>query len=131
MRAFRSPLGLVWPCLGLLASCAVSVSATKLLAQRPIPWWWRVALPGGHEFTLVVFWAGVGLLSVAWLALFRRIRSSTIRPRHVLALAAVWAVPLALGPALFSLDMYSYFAQGTLLHDGVNPYHSAPALLHG
>ena len=41
--------------------------------------------------------------------------------------------PLALGPALFSHDVYSYLAQGTILHLGLNPYHDTPAVLalHG
>ena len=43
--------------------------------------------------------------------------------------AALWALPLVLGPALFSLDMYSYLAQGTLLHLGSNPYRIAPVAL--
>ena len=44
-------------------------------------------------------------------------------------MAALWALPLVLGPALFSLDMYSYLAQGTLLHLGSNPYRIAPVAL--
>ncbi len=42
-------------------------------------------------------------------------------------------VPLVLGPALFSRDVYSYLAQGTIVHLGLNPYHDPPSVLaaHG
>jgi alpha-1,6-mannosyltransferase len=52
-----------------------------------------------------------------------------VRPRELLLLAALWSAPLALGPALFSLDMYSYLAQGSLLHHGLDPYTTAPIAL--
>jgi len=40
-------------------------------------------------------------------------------------------LPLVLGPALFSRDVYSYLAQGTILHLGLSPYRSTPAALAG
>ncbi len=42
-----------------------------------------------------------------------------------------WAVPLALGPPLFSTDVYSYVAQGAMSIRGLNVYHAAPADLGG
>jgi alpha-1,6-mannosyltransferase len=46
---------------------------------------------------------------------------------------ALWVAPLVLAPPLFSRDVYSYLAQGEILHLGLNPYHDAPAILaaHG
>ena len=41
-------------------------------------------------------------------------------------IGAAWLLPLALAPALFSRDVYSYLAQGTILHLGHNPYQSRP-----
>jgi hypothetical protein len=41
----------------------------------------------------------------------------------------LWCLPLALGPSLFSRDIYSYIAQGTLLHLGRNPYQVTPLAL--
>jgi hypothetical protein len=123
-------LGLAWPALGLGGSCAVALGATRLLAQRPLRWWWTAPLPGGHGTAWHVFWAGVIALCVAWLAVGNRIRSQPgVRPRQLLILAAVWSAPLALGPVLFSLDMYSYLAQGALLHHGLDPYTNAPVAL--
>ena len=45
------------------------------------------------------------------------------------SLAPLWCLPLALGPAVFSRDAYSYLAQGEILHLGLNPYHDAPVVL--
>jgi alpha-1,6-mannosyltransferase len=70
------------------------------------------------------------LLSAAWLGLGRHLsRQPLARPGELWVLGAIWSVPLALGPALFSSDMYSYLAQGTILHLGLDPYHVAPAVL--
>jgi alpha-1,6-mannosyltransferase len=45
---------------------------------------------------------------------------------------ALWCLPLLVAPALFSRDVYSYLAQGAVLHLGLSPYHHAPAVLgHG
>ena len=39
----------------------------------------------------------------------------------LVGIGALWCVPLALGAPLFSRDIYSYIAQGTLLHLGDVP----------
>lgn len=132
MHGFRRRAGLLWPCLGLAGASLVALTASGLLASRPVRWWWQVTFPGGHTASLALFWCGVAALCGGWLGLGVRMRrSGTITARDVLAIAALWALPIALGPALFSLDMYSYFAQGTLLHAGLNPYHATPAALGG
>ena len=58
---------------------------------------------------------------------------SGVRPAQLLVIGAAWLTPLALGPALFSRDVYSYLAQGEILHLGLDPYHVAPVVLgrHG
>ncbi len=131
MRALRSHTGLAWPSVGLIGSLLAATSATRLLAQRPLRWWWQLSLPGGHGVQWHLFWAGVTLLCLAWLGLGWRLRRQPeARPAELVLVAAVWAAPLALGPALFSLDMYSYLAQGAVLAHGLNPYHTAPQALH-
>ena len=66
-------------------------------------------------------------LITAWLGLARE-RS----PQRLWAVWAAWCLPLVVAPALFSRDVYSYLAQGTILHLGLSPYHHAPAVLgHG
>jgi hypothetical protein len=51
----------------------------------------------------------------------------------VWVIAGIWCIPLFAGPPLFSQDVYSYLAQGTLVHLGLDPYRDAPAVLaqHG
>ena len=48
---------------------------------------------------------------------------------HPVATVLVWAIPLVLAPPLFSRDVYSYLAQGAILHLGRDPYDRAPAVL--
>lgn len=42
-----------------------------------------------------------------------------------------WSVPLSLSFPIFSRDVYSYFAQGRLLHAGLNPYENWVSQLPG
>ena len=66
-------------------------------------------------------------LAVAWLGLARE-RST----RRLWVVWAAWCLPLLVAPTVFSRDVYSYLAQGTILHLGLSPYHHAPAVLgHG
>ncbi len=131
MRGARG-VGWAWVGLGLAGSLALTAAASRLLDHQPTHWFFVVHLPGGHRFSQVVFWAGVVALCAAWLGLGRRLsRSPGLGVGALLAIGALWSIPLWLGPALFSHDMYSYLAQGALLHHGVNPYQHAPAALAG
>ncbi len=130
LRALRSHVGVTWPVIGLIGSGAAAISATGLLAMRPVRWWWEVSL-GTHGVQWHVFWAGVIVLCLAWAGLGVRLhRHPGATAREVVWVGALWSLPLALGPALFSLDMYSYLAQGAVLAHGLNPYHTAPQALH-
>ena len=66
---------------------------------------------------------------LAWVGLGRHAAGD--ETTSLMAIAVLWLLPLALGPALFSRDVYSYLAQGTVLHVGDNPYHTAPGALAG
>jgi alpha-1,6-mannosyltransferase len=82
-------------------------------------WWFNPHLPEG------LLYLGMAVLSIAWLGLGR-----DLAPLRALWLVgAVWCLPLLVAPALFSRDVYSYLAQGTILHLGLSPYHHAPAAL--
>ena len=72
-----------------------------------------------------MFYAGMMALSVAWLALGRL----AITTRDLRIVGAAWCLPLLLTAPLFSQDAYSYLAQGTLVHVGIDPYRHAPAVL--
>jgi len=127
LAAFRAERSvLAWAGLGLAGSVAVAL-AGPALAGGPVRWWFDPALGGG----VAVFYAGIVALCVAWLALgFGRI---ALTVRQVWIVAALWCAPLALTAPLFSQDVYSYLAQGTLVHLGLDPYHVAPTALaqHG
>jgi hypothetical protein len=64
-------------------------------------------------------------LAAAWLALGRLAPTT----RQLWIVGAAWTVPLLLTAPLFSQDAYSYLAQGTLVHLGIDPYRHAPAAL--
>jgi alpha-1,6-mannosyltransferase len=105
-------------------------ASTRLLNHRPIHWWWRIPLLHHHAISANVFWLGVMILCVAWAGLGRRLRQlPEARPRDVVLVGAVWSLPLMLAPSLFSYDMYSYLAQGSLLAHGLSPYHYTPDYL--
>jgi hypothetical protein len=143
MRALRSRTGLLWPGLGLLGSVLIALTSAELFAHDPITWWWSLPLPGHHGLHMSLLWLGVLLLAVAWLGLGARLglpltsrrpvprsgRGAPPTARDVTIVAALWATPLLLAPALFSFDMYSYLAQGSILWHGLNPYKVAPTVL--
>jgi len=111
--------------IGTAGSVLVAYAAPRALSDHVVSWWYVPAIPAGREISLVLVYAGMALLCAAWLALGRALPG----PRQLLVIAGLWALPLALAPPLFSRDLYSYLAQGTILHLGHNPYDSAPVLL--
>lgn len=73
----------------------------------------------------------LGLLLVlgAWLVLGLLLRRGA-SVRSLLRIAAAWAAPLAVGPPLFSRDVYSYAAQGLMVTRHIDPYTHGPSALH-
>jgi alpha-1,6-mannosyltransferase len=72
----------------------------------------------------------IGLAAVfgAWLVLGLRLRrGAPLRPLRRIAL--VWGVPLALGPPIFSRDVYSYAALGKMVNVHLDPYRVGPSAL--
>lgn len=78
---------------------------------------------------LACSYTGIGLVVLCWFLIGRL--AAPGRPRrlsrsqlsHTLAM---WAVPLLVTPPLFSRDVYSYLAIGSMLRNGFNPYDSGP-----
>ncbi|TQS44140.1 polyprenol phosphomannose-dependent alpha 1,6 mannosyltransferase MptB [Cryptosporangium phraense] len=70
---------------------------------------------------------GLTALVLAFLQLYRQ--ASTLSVRDVAVVAVCWAAPMLLAPPILSLDVWSYLAQGTMVHTGVNPYVYGPSLL--
>jgi len=118
-----------WVLLGLLCTLVLMVTGSRL-ADRRFHWWFRVVIdPAWTE--RVLFYLGMAGLVVAWVGLARFARADRFRPWWMSAAAFLWCVPLLVGPPLFSHDIYSYLAQGTIAHIGLSPYKDAPAVLGG
>jgi hypothetical protein len=123
-------LVLGWAGLGLAGSLLLSAAGTQLLDHQPVSWWVTVHL-GSATAAHNLFWVGVGLLCLAWAGLGLELRRAgpLLAPARLGWIGLLWALPLALGTALFSRDMYSYLADGQLLRLGLDPYTHAPAAL--
>ncbi|MDQ6807727.1 MAG: polyprenol phosphomannose-dependent alpha 1,6 mannosyltransferase MptB, partial [Actinomycetota bacterium] len=119
-----------WAGLGLAGSLAMTAAGPAVSGGGSISWWFTLYLPSGHSADFALFYAGVAALCIAWLGLGRRLgRAPGMTPSQLALIGALWCVPLVVGPALFSHDVYSYMAQGEILHLGLNPYHHGPAIL--
>ncbi len=131
-RVGREPKAatLAWTLLGLGGSTLVALAGPGLVDHGVITWWYSLGLPPGRAGNMIACYLGMAALSVAWLGLGERLRRAG-RPgtRQLWAIGAAWCLPLGLGPSLFSSDVYSYMAQGMILHLGHSPYHDAPAVL--
>jgi hypothetical protein len=132
--------------LGLAGSLVVALAGPRAVGDKTISWWYQPGFPSGRHGAVALVYVGMGLLGLAWLGLGRLVATRDWRSapraraphraptvRDLLLIGAIWMLPLVLGPALFSRDVYSYLAQGTILHVGLNPYHDTPAVLaqHG
>ncbi len=119
-----------WGGLGLLGSSAAAYTGTRLLGPGAVKWWFVAPFPSAHTGAKVAFWGGVMALCAAWMGLGRALaRHPSIRVGQLWILAVLWCLPFMLGPPLFSRDVYSYLAQGTLVHLGHSPYRDAPLVL--
>ncbi|HEX4012125.1 MAG TPA: polyprenol phosphomannose-dependent alpha 1,6 mannosyltransferase MptB [Solirubrobacteraceae bacterium] len=121
----------LWAALGLAGSLLVAYAAPRALDDHVVGWWYMPATPAGASVSRVLVYAGMAALCVAWLGLGVGQARKLPSQRVLLIIAALWALPLALAPPLFSRDLYSYLAQGTILHLGHNPYRSSPEVLAG
>ncbi len=118
-----------WIVLGCVGSLAVTLAGADLLRGKPVRWFYDPHVPARS----VVYYGGIAVLGIAWLAIGRRLAATTGRDdatvRSLLITAALWCAPLLLAPSLFSRDLYSYLADGVLLHHGLDPYTHAPDAL--
>lgn len=128
----------LWGALGLAGSTLLTLTGARLAGTvvlttpgaKPELWWFAPQLVSSQSAAQALFYVGVGALVIAWVALGIQIsRSRAPSLRLLFAIGALWCVPLALGAPLFSRDVYSYLAQGTILHLGYSPYKVAPSFL--
>jgi alpha-1,6-mannosyltransferase len=108
-----------------------ALAGARLAGAGPTGWWFHPRIPPDLAGNRVVFYLGLVLSSAAWLGIGRGLSTGHLPEdlRRLWLLGGVWAAPLVAGPALFSHDVYSYLAQGEILHLGLNPYHHAPLVL--
>jgi hypothetical protein len=117
-----------WALVGFAGSVLLTLAGSRL-GGGSVTWWFDPHLGAAKGTERVVFYIGVGLLIVGWLGLGTLARMPRLTPRLVSLVALLWSLPLFLGAPLFSRDIYSYLAQGTIGHLGLNPYHATPAIL--
>ena len=78
---------------------------------------------------------GVGFLVLAWLLMGSFVGADGGRARVgvplLLRTFGVWVVPLVFTAPLFTQDIYSYLAQGSIVAQGIDPYSAGPVELLG
>jgi hypothetical protein len=133
-RLLRHPLA-VPGTVGFLGTFLASIAATHpggVFLIRSDPWFFRIPPFSGtsENPSVAAFYVGVLMLVWAWLAVVRATRSPDgPSVRSVLLVMAIWALPLLVGPPLFSGDVFVYSADGQLVNHGLNPYAMTPYAL--
>src|SRR5699024_10542699 len=87
---------------------------------------------------------GVGLIVIAWLLLavmagtpllFHRLSAHppqhVLKPAQVLSIFFSWTLPILVTAPLFTQDIYSYIANGSIVVQGMDPYSAGPVQLLG
>ncbi|GAA0281360.1 polyprenol phosphomannose-dependent alpha 1,6 mannosyltransferase MptB [Cryptosporangium japonicum] len=119
---------------GTAASVAIAVGVTRAGTaggatppDGPLSLW----RPDTHS---PVGWAvcalfGLAALALAFIRLYRLAEARAVDVRTVATIAACWCAPMLVAPPVLSLDVWSYFAQGTMVRQGLDPYAYGPSLL--
>jgi hypothetical protein len=96
-------------------------------AAVPLDHWLGLLPPAGYRVTGVAMGAvmlvAIGLLLALWLLTMHVSRARAFAPNQVWTLAAIWAVPFAVGPPQLTTDIYRYVAAGELARRAHSPYH--------
>ncbi|GHJ59976.1 hypothetical protein NOK12_24940 [Nocardioides sp. OK12] len=120
-------LGVVGSVLVLLGGLVISaVPRSSWVADLA----WRHSMPGRMS-GLVVVVGGLGLLSAAWVRLWRAAGHGHADLHAVRRATVLFVLPLLVAPPLFSRDGWSYAAQGELTRLGLSPYTWGPGVLSG
>jgi alpha-1,6-mannosyltransferase len=123
--------------LGTVASLMMVVGAfgaggvlvrDPLLTNSVIGFW---RYGHGRDLAGWMIYIGVGLMAWAWIRLGREVLANRVGGRAVLTTALVWIAPTLLSPPLFTRDVFSYLAQGTLPLNGFDPYAVGPEAMSG
>jgi hypothetical protein len=125
--------------LGLIGS-AVLVLGGILVGVPPLqdPVLQQPVLRFLRTFTtpaVAVVFVGVCMLMLAWWRLGRLVRSDSgsagLTTRELLVTLGWWSAPLLVTTPIFSRDVYSYLAQGSMTVFGVDAYQHGPQFVGG
>ncbi len=123
--------------LGLAATTAIVVGAllggSTFITHLPGAWFF--GMPGGpigsigangsHPPLYAAFavYGGIILLIRVWVGLLRYlVRHPGVPVKKIVAVVAIWAIPMFITPPIFSGDVYSYAGQGEMTSHHINPY---------
>lgn len=122
-------LGAAGAALMAAASWWVGAVPIRFERERPGPLGW---FPHHGAVPFAASYLGLATLSLAWLALGRRVlaRDPAASPALLRRFAAVTAAPFLLA-APFGRDLWAYAAQGNLVRHGVDAYQRGPAAVPG
>lgn len=119
-----------WVALGTAGSVLLALAGSRL-AGGPVRWFFDPKIPPGGEANRIALYVGMAMLAAGWLGLGRYATSRSARPRELWPVGVLWSLAPAIAAPLFSHDVYSYLAQGTIAHLGLSPYNVAPSALAG
>jgi alpha-1,6-mannosyltransferase len=86
-------------------------------------------IPGRAAMLLALALTGMGVVVLAWLAMWRQHAEMSVK--RLYCTAAAWGLPLLVARPLFSGDVYGYLAYGLTAAKGFNPYQFGPATALG
>ncbi len=117
--------------MGVLASTAVVIGAVRAgwaagVTPPAGPFGLWLPASGGRVWFAALAVTAVFVLSVAFLLLYRHAAAGRVGMAAVARTAAAWCGPILLAPPLFSLDAYSYAAQGAMVLSRLDPYTDGP-----
>ncbi len=131
----RGPLPVRTIALGAVGSVMILLSAfgaagvlvsDPVLGHGPLSW---IRYGHGQMLATGVLYCGFALVVWAWVRLGRHVVAGRVGARPVLVAAACWIAPLVLSPPVFTRDVFSYLAQGTIPLRGFDPYAVGPIVL--
>ncbi len=89
------------------------------------------ASPHAEFWGLLLCFAGLALLTAAWLLLGMGLRMGVAGRAAVTRAVWLWSMPLLIAPPVFSGDGWSYAADAFITGHGASPYVVTPVVLHG
>nr|WP_228771366.1 polyprenol phosphomannose-dependent alpha 1,6 mannosyltransferase MptB [Actinokineospora iranica] len=121
-------LGAAGSLLILLSSFGAAgvLVSDPVLGHGPLSW---IRYGHGRMLATGTLYLGFALVVWAWVRLGRHVIAGRVGSRPVLVAAACWIAPLVFSPPIFTRDVFSYIAQGTLPLYGQDPYAVGPIVL--